>query len=74
MTPDQEDYRLAMLLRLDPERLASLRRAMSGMTKCPNCGESNRADQKCCEKCGAALYPDLETEERDKAETETRKD
>ena len=74
MSPDHVDYRLATLLRIDPERLAALRRARSGMTMCPNCCEPTRADQRYCEKCGAALYPDLESEKRDEAGKETRKD
>ena len=65
MSPDRNDYRLATMLRLDPERLAALRRSMSGKTKCPNCDETNDADRKYCVKCGAALYPDLVAEERD---------
>ncbi len=65
MSPDQNDYRLATMLRVDPERLAALRRSMSGKTRCPNCDEANDADRKFCAKCGAALYPDLEAKERD---------
>jgi len=68
MTPDQDDYKLAMLLRMDPEKLAAVRRATSGMTRCPNCDEPNRADQRYCVKCGSALYPDLEAEKRDEKE------
>ena len=74
MSPDQSDYRLATMLRLDPEKLAALRRARTGITKCPNCDEPNSADQKHCVKCGAALYPDLEAEDWDKREEEAPKD
>lgn len=64
MSPDKNDYRLATLMRLDPEKLAAVRRMMSGTTRCPNCDEPNRADQRRCVKCGAALYPDLEQTEK----------
>lgn len=57
------DYSLAAMYRLDPDKLAALRRAVSGTTRCPECGAMNPADQKRCEKCGAYLYPDLEEEE-----------
>ncbi len=68
MSPDSEDYRLATMLRVDPERLASLRRATSGITRCPNCDEPNKADQKFCIKCGAALYPEDVHESAEKPE------
>lgn len=57
------------MMRIDPERLKVLRRAMSGNTRCPRCNEINRADTKACRKCGAALYPEFE----DEAEPKRRK-
>ncbi len=54
--------RLAELMvrnRYDPERLASLKRAVSGKTRCPECNEINPAGQETCDDCGAKLYPDL---------------
>ncbi len=65
MPPDQTDYRFATMLRIDPERLAALRRARTGKTKCPHCDETNDAGLRNCAKCGAALYPDLEAERWD---------
>jgi len=59
-----EDRVIATLYRLDPDRLAAVRRAVSGMTRCPECDEKNPADQKRCYKCGAKLYPDLPDEEK----------
>ncbi|MGQ9586951.1 MAG: hypothetical protein ACUVT7_01020 [Thermoplasmata archaeon] len=59
------DYSLAAMYRMDPDRLAALRRAVSGMTRCPDCDATNPADQKRCVKCGAYLYPDLEEEEKE---------
>lgn len=72
MSPDTRDYRLATMLRLDPERLAALRRARTGKTKCPNCDETNDADKRFCAKCGAALYPDLEAERWDEEQEEAK--
>ena len=72
MSPDRDDYRLAMLMRLDPEKLAAVRRAISKKTKCPQCDELNSADQRSCQKCGAALYPDLEEKRRRKEEKARR--
>lgn len=64
--PDREhrdgvyhDYALATMLRLDPDRLAAVRRAVTGMTRCPKCDALNRADQQRCDKCGAKLYPEV---------------
>jgi uncharacterized paraquat-inducible protein A len=53
--------------RLDPERLAAVRRAMTGMTRCPECDALNRADQPRCDKCGAKLYPEVPDNEDDLA-------
>ena len=66
MSPDKEDYRLATMLRVDPDRLAAARRAITGVTRCPNCDQPNPADQRYCYKCGNALYPDLEEKDRRK--------
>lgn len=63
MSPDKTDYMLAMMMRVDPERLAAVRRAISKRTRCPICDEVNRADQRYCDRCGAPLYPDLEEEQ-----------
>ena len=73
MPPNREDYRLATLLRMDPEKLAAFRRVVSGVTRCPKCDEPNKADQKYCNRCGALLYPDLEEEEEDEAKDKERK-
>jgi len=70
--PAYHDYALATMLRLDPERLAALRRAMTGMTRCPECDALNRADQPRCDKCGAKLYPEVPDNEEEKALRERR--
>jgi uncharacterized paraquat-inducible protein A len=49
--------------RCDPERLAAVKRIMTGNTRCPECDALNRADQMRCDKCGAKLYPDLKEDE-----------
>jgi uncharacterized paraquat-inducible protein A len=54
---------LAMRNRFDPERLAAVRRAISGKTRCPECDALNRADQETCTRCGAHLYPGHRKEE-----------
>jgi len=56
------------MYRLDPERLAAVRRAATGMTRCPACDTLNPADQKRCYKCGANLYYDIPDEEKPKGE------
>ena len=63
------DRVLATMYRLDPERLAAIRRAATGMTRCPECDALNPADQKKCYKCGARLYYDIPDDEKPK-ETE----
>jgi len=63
-----EDRVIATLYRLDPERLAAVRRAATGMTRCPACDTLNPADQKKCYKCGANLYYDIPDEEKPKEE------
>lgn len=63
-----EDRVIATMYRLDPERLAAVRRAATGMTRCPACDTLNPADQKRCYKCGANLYYDIPDEEKPKGE------
>ena len=63
--PAYHDWALATMYRLDPERLAALRRSMTGMTRCPECDALNRADQPRCDKCGAKLYPEVPDNEED---------
>jgi uncharacterized paraquat-inducible protein A len=60
------DLTIGTLYRIDPERLAALRRAMTGMTRCPECDALNRADQPRCDKCGAKLYPEVPDNEEEK--------
>ncbi len=55
---------------LDPEKLAAMRRIMTGMTRCPECDALNMAGQKRCDKCGAKLYPEVDDEEEKKPEEE----
>ena len=61
------DNLIATMYRLDPERLAAVRRAISGVTRCPECDALNRADQPRCDKCGAKLYPEVPDNEEEKA-------
>ena len=74
MSPNRSDYMLAIMMRVDPERLAAVRRAISGVTRCPQCDEPNPAAQRRCAKCGAALYPDLEAEDRKKMDKEIQEE
>ncbi|MBU0684469.1 MAG: hypothetical protein ABIE25_06780 [Thermoplasmatota archaeon] len=60
------DNVIATLYRLDPERLAAVRRAISGITRCPQCDAPNRADQPRCDSCGAKLYPEVPDNEEEK--------
>jgi len=62
------DRIVATLYRLDPDKLAAIRRAASGMTRCPECDALNPADQRKCFRCGAKLYYDLTEEEKPKDE------
>jgi uncharacterized paraquat-inducible protein A len=73
-TSDENEYRekdhdnvIATLYRLDPERLAAVRRAISGVTRCPQFDAPNRADQPRCGRCGAKLYPEVPDNEEEKA-------
>lgn len=71
------DMAIATLYRMDPEKLKAIRRAMTGMTRCPECDALNRADQKYCDRCGAKLYPELvyeEEREKKKEEAGERKE
>ena len=61
-----EDRVLSAMYRLDPDKLAAIRRATSGKTRCPECDTVNPADQRKCYKCGANLYYDLPDEEEPK--------
>jgi uncharacterized paraquat-inducible protein A len=61
------DLTIGTLYRIDPERLAALRRCMTGVTRCPECCTVNRADQPRCVKCGAKLYPEVEDSDEEKA-------
>jgi len=54
---------LALRNRFDPERLAAIKRSISGKTRCPECDKLNRADQETCDSCGAHLYPGHRKEE-----------
>jgi len=47
----------AVQQRYDPERLAAVKRIISGKTRCPECDEPNAADQEFCNHCSARLYP-----------------
>jgi len=79
--PDENEYGerdhdnvIATLYRLDPDRLAAVRRAISGITRCPNCDAPNRADQQRCDRCGAKLYPEVpDNEEERRLKEEARR-
>ncbi len=66
-SPAYHDLTIATLYRLDPEKLAAIRRAVSGATRCPQCDALNRADQRRCDKCGAKLYPEVPDNDEDRA-------
>lgn len=61
-----KDHVLATIMRMDPERLAALRRISSGVTRCPECDAANPAAERRCSKCGAPLYPEEEMERIEK--------
>ena len=71
--PAYHDMTIATLYRLDPDRIAAVRRAISGMTRCPECDAQNRADQPRCDKCGAKLYPEVPDNEEEVRLKEERK-
>lgn len=58
-----KDAFIATLYRMDPDRLRTLRRVTSGVTRCPECDHPNPAQEKVCSRCGARLYPVEEAEE-----------
>lgn len=60
------DAMIATMFRTDIERVAALRRAVSGKTRCPECDAVNPANQRRCDKCGSLLYPELRDEEERK--------
>ena len=66
--PNYGDFAIASRYQIDPERLAQVRRIVSGMTRCPECDALNRADQRHCVKCGAKLYPEVEDEKKPEEE------
>jgi ribosomal protein L40E len=68
--PAYHDMSLATMYHLDPEKLAAIRRIVSGMTRCPECDALNPANQKRCDKCGAKLYPEVKDDEPPKKEDE----
>ena len=55
----------AVRMRCDPDKLAAVKRIMTGNTRCPECDALNRADQRRCEKCGAKLYPGLKEDDEE---------
>lgn len=58
-----KDAFIATMYRMDPDRLRTLRRVTSGVTRCPECDHPNPAQERVCAKCGARLYPVEEAEE-----------
>ena|GEM_PF-2426208 len=68
MAAKADDFVLATMMRIDPERLAALKRSMTGKTRCPHCDELNPAENRYCLKCGRALYPDQEAKRRETSE------
>lgn len=70
----EKDYAIATMYRLDPERIAAVRRAVSGKTRCPECDAVNPANQPRCYKCNAKLYPEVpDNEEERLLKLQTRK-
>jgi uncharacterized paraquat-inducible protein A len=65
-SPAYHDLTIATLYRLDPDKLAAIRRVISGVTRCPECDALNRADQPRCDKCGAKLYPEVKDTEEER--------
>jgi len=63
--PSYHDFALGTMYRIDPERLAQIRRIVSGMTRCPECDALNPAGQRRCEKCGMKLYPEVKDEKEE---------
>ena len=69
-----QDIWLAGMYRLDPDKLAAIRRAATGMTRCPECDALNPADQKRCSQCGARLYYDLPDDEKKEERAEGKEE
>jgi len=69
-----KDYMLATMFRIDPQRLAALRRVTSGVTRCPECNQRNDASRRFCSKCGAKLYPVEEYDDKPVWEREKEED
>jgi len=62
----ERDYAIATMYRLDPERIAAVRRAISGKTRCPECDAVNPAEQQRCYKCNAKLYREVADNEEER--------
>ncbi len=60
--PDED--MAATLFRLDVDRVRAVRRAASGVTRCPECDAVNQADRRTCKACGSRLYPVEEENEK----------
>ena len=54
----------ATLLRVNVDRIRAVRRAASGVTRCPECDAVNPADRRTCKACAARLYPVEEEDEK----------
>lgn len=59
-----KDNFLAALTRINPERLAALRRISSGVARCPYCDAVNPPENRFCDKCGQKLYPVEEEDDK----------
>jgi len=65
---------LATLYRIDPQKLAAIKRIATGSTRCPSCDAVNPADNRFCEKCGGKLYPVEEEDDKSLIEKLEHKD
>jgi rRNA maturation endonuclease Nob1 len=59
-----DEHVAATLLRVDVDRIRAVKRAISGLTRCPECDSMNPADRRMCKACGARLYPVEEEDDR----------
>lgn len=59
-----DEHLAATLLRVDVDRIRAVRRAASGVTRCPQCDAVNPADRRICKACGSRLYPVEEEDEK----------